>query len=527
MGAQRLCAHGLSRCAAKITRLPRRPLSTAAQHLDDTDAAPCAPKVKQIVAATERRILSLFEDYGSSDYIGEPMSITEHSVQAANAAAKAGEDDLSVLACLLHDVGHLAGLEAGFAPGMDGCGTPEHERVGAELLGALGLPEEVAYLAANHVNAKRYLCATVPDYYERLTEASKTTLRHQGGPMSAAEVTAADSNPLWPTVLRMRGYDEAGKDPHASYTSLRDFLPSLRSALRESIVRQLEAAPPAVTLAGEGRSYPLSAYAPSYVLSSEQHSFWDEHGYLVVRGALPERFDAAALSVMADQTAELPSAPCYPWLLHYERSQHDSHVRICRVENFCKHHNAWGDVARGAVAELVSQAFGEPAVLFKDKINYKGPGGGGFRPHQDATAWVTSELATQHITVRMAIDASDELNGPLQVPARPGTHRAGLYASDAEHHGVLTAEVEEALGPWIDVLVDPGDVLLFHSYLPHRSTTNHSDRWRRSAYLTYNMQREGDFHTAYYRKKLQAFSDGSAGSISINDDFGGDIVPHS
>jgi hypothetical protein len=26
---------------------------------------------------------------------------------------------------------------------------------------------------------------------------------------------------------------------------------------------------------------------------------------------------------------------------------------------------------------------------------------------------------------------------------------------------------------------------------------------------------------AYYRKKLQAFSDGSAGSISINNDFGG------
>ena len=46
----------------------------------------------------------------------------------------------------------------------------------------------------------------------------------------------------------------------------------------------------------------------------------------------------------------------------------------------------------------------------------------------------------------------------------------------------------------------------------------------RSAYLTYNAAREGDFHAAYYRKKHQAFSDGSAGSISINDDFGGDIV---
>ena len=36
--------------------------------------------------------------------------------------------------------------------------------------------------------------------------------------------------------------------------------------------------------------------------------------------------------------------------------------------------------------------------------------------------------------------------------------------------------------------------------------------------------REGDFHAAYYRKKLAAFEKGDAGSISINDDFGGDIV---
>ena len=74
------------------------------------------------------------------------------------------------------------------------------------------------------------------------------------------------------------------------------------------------------------------------------------------------------------------------------------------------------------------------------------------------------------------------------------------------------------------VLVSPGDVVLFDSFLPHRSATNTSDTWRRSGYLTYNLASEGDLHAAYYRKKLQAFSDGSAGSISINKDFGGDIV---
>ena len=70
------------------------------------------------VDASHRRIYSLFHNHGNSDYIGEPMSITEHSVQTALAAKKAGETVEVQLACLLHDVGHLAGLEAGHAPGM-------------------------------------------------------------------------------------------------------------------------------------------------------------------------------------------------------------------------------------------------------------------------------------------------------------------------------------------------------------------------------------------------------------------------
>ena len=35
---------------------------------------------------------------------------------------------------------------------------------------------------------------------------------------------------------------------------------------------------------------------------------------------------------------------------------------------------------------------------------------------------------------------------------------------------------------------------------------------------------EGDFHAAYYRAKAAAFADGSAGTISITKDFGGDVV---
>lgn len=274
-----------SSLAARSGRAPAIVYSTAASALRSSSLH--VEHVEALTDAAERRLLSLFETYGSSDYIGEPMSITEHSVQVASAAAKAGEDDTAVLACLLHDVGHLLGLEAGHAPGMGGCGTPEHERIGAEFLGALGLPDDVAYLTHHHVSAKRYLCTVQPGYHDRLTEASKITLEHQGGPMSAAEVAAAEAHPCWPAVLRMRTYDEAGKDPHAAFTSPREFVPLLRAALRASAAE-----------AGSERAYPLSPHAPTYVLSEEQLRFFREHGHLLVAFDDGEvvRYDEASLA---------------------------------------------------------------------------------------------------------------------------------------------------------------------------------------------------------------------------------------
>ena len=284
------------------------------------------------------------------------MSITEHSVQTALAAKKAGETVEVQLACLLHDVGHLAGLEAGHAPGMDGCGTEDHEAVGADFLAALGLPDTVSYLARHHVDAKRYLCAVDPEYHARLSDASRTTLKHQGGPMSAAEVAAAEADPRWPIVLRCRTYDEAGKDEDAPPTAPDFFAAELRALLEAS-------------LAGDNAASP---YAPTYVLSPEQLRFWDEFGYLVVRGAL-DADGVAAAAACADELAALEGTTlaASSSLVHHERAL-DGEVRICRVENFVKSSAHWAP-HYALVEGLVSQAFGEPATLFKDCLLYTSP----------------------------------------------------------------------------------------------------------------------------------------------------------
>ena len=120
--------------------------------------------------------------------------------------------------------------------------------------------------------------------------------------------------------------------------------------------------------------------------------------------------------------------------------------------------------------------------------------------------------------MRLAIDRSTASNGPLEIA--PGRHRDGVLPHE---HGVIGPALEGSID-FVPVLVEPGELVLFDSYLPHRSRANTSSSWRRSAYLTYSPASQGDQHSAYYAKKRAAMRAGEAGAISINRDFAGAIV---
>ena len=80
--------------------------------------------------------------------------------------------------------------------------------------------------------------------------------------------------------------------------------------------------------------------------------------------------------------------------------------RLCRVENFCSVVAPWSHICFGVVQDLVAQLYREPAVLFKDKLNFKGPGGAGFLLHQDATAYATDKLASRHVSAMVVSNQS-------------------------------------------------------------------------------------------------------------------------
>lgn len=166
-------------------------------------------------------LVDIFERRGAEEYLGEPVTMAEHMLQSAHfAEADAASDEL-VAAALLHDVGHFTSEFGTYSP--DDTQDKHHDEAGAVVLAPF-FPPVVTECARLHVSAKRYLCATDPGYFARLSAASTHSLQLQGGPMSSAEVAEFERNPFFKEAVRVRLWDEAGKVADLKTRDIQDYV---------------------------------------------------------------------------------------------------------------------------------------------------------------------------------------------------------------------------------------------------------------------------------------------------------------
>lgn len=185
---------------------------------------------KQKAIATVNEIFELYTDYGNADYIGEPVSQLEHMCQAAELAEAEGYDEEIILAAFFHDIGHLCEHIMAVEQ-MDGYGVADHEGLGGNYLREKGFSLEMAQLVESHVAAKRYLTFKYPDYYKKLSPASRVTLEKQGGVMSDKEASLFESDPLHQLYIKIREWDDKAKMINRPLPSLEKY--------KEMAVRQL------------------------------------------------------------------------------------------------------------------------------------------------------------------------------------------------------------------------------------------------------------------------------------------------
>ena len=162
-------------------------------------------------ATAEQKVDALFtymEARGQSFY-DEIVTQLEHALQCAALAQQNDASPTLITSALLHDLGHFI-LDEHNADTAFLAMDLNHEEIGAEYLAPF-FPEAVTTPIRLHVPAKRYLCATDASYHDGLSEASKRSLKVQGGIMSDEEREAFEQIPHFRDALTLRQWDDLAK----------------------------------------------------------------------------------------------------------------------------------------------------------------------------------------------------------------------------------------------------------------------------------------------------------------------------
>jgi phosphonate degradation associated HDIG domain protein len=171
------------------------------------------------MALSTRDMIQLFEQRGSQQYVQEAVSQLEHALQCAQLAEQAGETDETIVAALLHDVGHLITAENSGLVDDNQARDDLHQYIALPFLRGV-LSDAVLEPIRLHVDAKRYLCAAEPSYWETLSAASKHSLVLQGGSFTDDELNTFLRLPFAEEAVRLRRYDDLAKVPHKETPTL-------------------------------------------------------------------------------------------------------------------------------------------------------------------------------------------------------------------------------------------------------------------------------------------------------------------
>ena len=249
------------------------------------------------------------------------------------------------------------------------------------------------------------------------------------------------------------------------------------------------------------------------IISNSHVNFFKKYGYIILQNQLTYKIKHELKKHIQD--IEIDSLKKTPNYIHKFENDKNLQKQLCRTEDIIKHKEINTFLTEGFLPETVSQLFENDAILYKEKINYKYPNTGLYRAHQDITAYPNSK---NHITALVNVGPTNNENGSIEF--------SPLIMNDLnkntiiEHKNGVIYEPEKL--KWTNPCETTyGDIILFDSYIPHRSSINTSKLPRKALYITYNDINEGNLRKKYYEMKKKTLS---ANKISLIDHYDGDII---
>jgi Phytanoyl-CoA dioxygenase (PhyH) len=208
----------------------------------------------------------------------------------------------------------------------------------------------------------------------------------------------------------------------------------------------------------------------------------------VVRISLLDSVTLDALRAWADEVEAWPTGS-HVWG-HYAEHTADG-PRICRTENVSACHRGIAGLVAGRLQDCAADAIGEPVTAFKDKLNYKQPGGAGFSVHQDKVAYPG---VGRVMSILVAIDDCSVESGCLWIAGGVDTVLA------VDERGVVRADEGEKLD-WSVAELAAGDAVCIDGLAPHYSETNRGTTPRRVLVASYAPTSEGYTREHYYAQR--------------------------
>ena len=219
------------------------------------------------------------------------------------------------------------------------------------------------------------------------------------------------------------------------------------------------------------------------MLSAEHKNEWNENGFFIIRGFAPVedcrvmharvveicRLNAAGQNV--PNVFVLPEKKPNP----LAQSPEDNVGKVFRLHRdpiFKKL------VEDPTVLDIVSDLIGSELDCFVSQFIFKNHGALGQPWHQDSYYFAFS--TRPQVGVWLAVTEATLDNGCLHV--MPGSHNEPVHdhVPDRRPHAQYgyTEIVDYDTSKSVPVLMQPGDLLVFHSFLMHRSTDNMSGKIR-------------------------------------------------
>lgn len=238
------------------------------------------------------------------------------------------------------------------------------------------------------------------------------------------------------------------------------------------------------------------------VLSEAQKMEFHDKGFIVIPGF----FDRTVMKKVSDWLDELQQKLPEEGLeaKYYEKSPITGENMLVRAEYLLGSHNPEITTLLLSAKTIgcLTDLFGEPPVLFKEKVNYKLPGCRPDKLHQDqAAGW--NAYSDFFISMGIIVDPNRKDNAALSF-MKSGNYERKLMGAEWQP----LSDADPPYQPEDEYMLleaDPGDVIFFDSYVPHGSPANTSNRRRRNIYLTFNKQSDGNLREKYYADKWSLY----------------------